>query len=288
MTCRCVRENGTVYRYERRGVLHGLTRVRGSPKTMRISSAVPTKSAMKFGVPSISLSTFARNGAKRFQSLSLHHARKICREPADWERATEALVTPSKRGTALTIWTKAAVPFTDRKSTLKGQRMPSGGQWALSTIQFDFNCPDASDLTFIGKTGSRIVPTWYIGPVAAWTVLRVPHRALRPEPFPLWFRPFKAVVIPITDQTSRLRLTKVQRRVWKIIRVARRIWATGKGPVGTPKFRERAKGEKFPLYARVLVRGHKKRGETGEHLSLGGMAPWGGETPRGHWRLGEI
>ncbi|MFQ5777235.1 MAG: threonine--tRNA ligase [Terriglobia bacterium] len=198
-------ELGTVYRYERGGVLHGLLRVRGftvddahifcTPDQIEgeISACVDFALAM--------LRTF---GFERYQvELSLrdpadteHYAGK----PADWDQAESALAStleqmniPFKRmeGEAVFYGPKIDIKLIDA----------IGRPWQLSTVQFDFNLPERFDIHYVGPDGGHHRPLmvhralW--GSVERFFGVLIEHFA---GAFPPWLAPVQAIVLPISEK----------------------------------------------------------------------------------------
>ncbi len=199
-------ELGTVYRYERSGVLHGLLRVRGFTQDDahifctpdQIESEIAACVDFAFAV----LRTF---GFDRFEvELSArdpaqpeHYAGTV----EDWERAEGALVNTLNRmkipfqrmaGEAVFYGPKIDVKLIDA----------IGRPWQLTTVQFDFNLPKRFRLEYVGEDGSRHQPLmvhralW--GSVERFFGILIEHYA---GAFPAWLAPVQAEVLPVSEKS---------------------------------------------------------------------------------------
>ena len=194
-------ENGTVYRYERRGVLHGLTRVRGFTQDDAHIFCRPDqvgdeiRRALDF-----SLYILRAMGLQDFKAYLSTMPEKYVGEPADWERATEALRHAIEAAELPYDLDEGGGAFYGPKIDLKVNDA-LGRQWQLSTIQFDFNLPERFDMTFIGEDGQPhrpyMVHRALLGSMERFFGVLIEHYA---GAFPVWLSPVQAVVIPITDE----------------------------------------------------------------------------------------
>jgi threonyl-tRNA synthetase len=194
-------ENGTVYRYERRGVLHGLTRVRGFTQDDAHIFCRPDqvgdeiRRALDF-----SLYILRAMGLKDFKAYLSTMPEKYVGEPADWDRATEALRHAIEAAELPYELDEGGGAFYGPKIDLKVNDA-LGRQWQLSTIQFDFNLPERFDMTFIGEDGQPhrpyMVHRALLGSMERFFGVLIEHYA---GAFPVWLSPVQAVIIPITDE----------------------------------------------------------------------------------------
>jgi threonyl-tRNA synthetase len=196
-------ELGTVYRYERSGVLHGLMRVRGFTQDDAHIFCRPdqVKAEVERCVDFMQL-FFRAFGFEEF------HVYLSTRSPAgkyagsleDWDMATNVLRDvirdrdlphDADEGGAVFYGPKIDVKLLD---TL-------GREWQCTTIQFDFNLPQRFDITYIGEDGREhrpyMVHRALLGSMERFFGVLIEHYG---GAFPLWLAPVQAVVIPIADR----------------------------------------------------------------------------------------
>jgi len=195
-------EWGTVYRYERSGVLHGLLRVRGFTQDDAHHFCRPDQMPKEIDFAlDFSLSVLRAFGFKDFQAyLSTRNPEKFAGSPEDWEEPTEALRQALERagvpykideGEAVFYGPKIDIKVTDAL----------GREWQLSTIQFDFILPERFGMSFIGEDGKEhrpyMVHRALMGSMERFMGVLIEHYA---GAFPVWLAPVQAVLIPITDR----------------------------------------------------------------------------------------
>jgi threonyl-tRNA synthetase len=195
-------EWGTVYRYERSGVLHGLLRVRGFTQDDAHLFCRPDQMPQEIDeVLQFSLNILRAFGFKEFQAyLSTRNPEKAAGSASDWEAPTDALRQALDR---------AAIPYQidEGEATFYGPKIDIkvrdalGREWQLSTIQFDFNLPESFDLSFIGEDGQEHRPYMIhralLGSMERFMGVLIEHFA---GAFPVWLAPVQAVLIPIADR----------------------------------------------------------------------------------------
>jgi threonyl-tRNA synthetase len=195
-------EFGTCYRFERSGVLHGLTRVRN----LTIDDAHHFCRPDQLEDEIIGLLDFANFVYKTF---GYEYIVKLATRPTDsmgtdenWEVATDALAESLKKigwdyvidpgggafyGPKIDIFVKDAI----------------GRTWQLSTIQVDFNLPERFQLEFIDENGDkvrpRVVHRAIIGSIERFLGAYIEHTA---GAFPVWMSPEQARVLPISEKTN--------------------------------------------------------------------------------------
>ncbi len=198
-------ELGTVYRYERSGVLHGLLRVRGftqddahifcTPDQIESEIAACVDFAFAvlriFGFDKYEVELSARDPA---------HPEHYAGSVEDWQQAEGALVgtlermkIPFKRmaGEAVFYGPKIDVKLIDA----------IGRPWQLTTVQFDFNLPPRFGLEYVGEDGSRHQPLmvhralW--GSVERFFGILIEHYA---GAFPAWLAPMQVEVLPVSEK----------------------------------------------------------------------------------------
>ncbi len=194
-------ELGTVYRYERTGVLHGLLRVRGFTqddahlfcRPDQIESEVSKVLDFTFFM----LRTF---GFSEFEVYLSTMPEKAVGSPEHWAQATAALEAALKgRGVAYQIDPGEGV-FYGPKIDIK-IRDVLGRSWQCSTVQIDFNNPERFDLAYTGEDGQAHQPIMIhralLGSIERFFGILIEHYA---GVFPPWLAPVQAKVLCITDR----------------------------------------------------------------------------------------
>ena len=193
-------ELGTVYRFERSGVLHGLLRVRGFTQDDAHIICRPDqveeeiREVLRFAM--YMLRSF---GFREFSAYLSTRPEKFVGNPEDWDRATEALRRAVeaeglsyevKHGEGAFYGPKIDIEIQD---SLKRP-------WQLTTIQFDFNLPERFDMTFIGPDGRKVRPYMIhralLGSLERFFGILIEHYG---GAFPVWLAPVQAVVLPVTE-----------------------------------------------------------------------------------------
>ncbi|MEU2605416.1 threonine--tRNA ligase [Streptomyces albus] len=196
-------EFGTVYRYEKSGVVHGLTRARGF--TQDDSHIYCTKEQMPDELDN--LLTFVL-GLLRDYGLSDFYLELSTRDPEsdkflgtdeEWEEATEALrQAAGKQGLDL-VMDPGGAAFYGPKISVQA-RDAIGRTWQMSTIQVDFQQPQRFELEYTAADGSRQRPVMIhralFGSIERFFAVLLEHYA---GAFPAWLAPVQAVGIPIGD-----------------------------------------------------------------------------------------
>ncbi len=198
-------ELGTVYRYERSGVMHGLLRVRGFTQDDAHIFCTPEQIEDEVvGCIDFALEVLRVFGFDKFQvELSTWDAKdqkSYAGSEADWNMATQSLDRALKRrnieyktipGEAAFYGPKIDVKLVDAIGRL----------WQLSTVQFDFNLPARFGLEYVGEDGQRHQPLMVhralYGSVERFFGVLIEHYA---GAFPVWLSPVQAVVIPISER----------------------------------------------------------------------------------------
>jgi threonyl-tRNA synthetase len=194
-------ENGTVYRFERSGVLHGLTRVRGFTQDDAHIFCRPDQSEEEITrALDFSLYVLRSFGLSDFTAYLSTMPEKHVGEPHDWERATEALRLAVESAQLPYQVDEGGGAFYGPKIDLKVNDA-LGREWQLSTIQFDFNLPERFELEFIGEDGQAhrpfMVHRALLGSLERFFGVLTEHYG---GAFPLWLAPVQALLIPITDK----------------------------------------------------------------------------------------
>jgi threonyl-tRNA synthetase len=200
-------ELGTVYRYERSGVLHGLLRVRGFTQDDAHIFCRPDQVEDEIlRVLDFSLYMLEAFGFKEYElSLSVRDPatpEKYAGSSENWELAEGALARAlEQRGFPYTRMEGEAV-FYGPKIDIK-VKDAIGRSWQLSTIQFDFNLPERFDLTFMGEDSREHRPYMIhralLGSLERFLGILIEHYA---GAFPVWLAPVQAAVFPVIEKNS--------------------------------------------------------------------------------------
>jgi threonyl-tRNA synthetase len=194
-------ELGTVYRYERSGVLHGLTRVRGFTQDdahiFCRPEQVETEVARALEFVLFMLRTF---GFQDFQvNLSTRPEKAVGRDE-DWQMATDALRRAITRAGLEYEIDEGGGVFYGPKIDLH-IRDALGRAWQCSTVQFDFNLPERFDMAYIGEDGREhrpyMVHRALLGSIERFFAVLLEHYG---GALPLWLAPVQAKLIPIADR----------------------------------------------------------------------------------------
>ena len=196
-----IAELGTVYRYERSGVLHGLMRVRGFTQDDAHIFCLPDQVESEVG--EVLGLTFELLEAFGFKEYSISLSTRPVKYVGDldmWDHATESLRNALvARGLEYDIDDGGGAfygPKIDIKIT-----DALGRAWQCTTVQFDFNLPERFDLTFQNAEGGRSRPYMVhraiLGSIERFIGVLIEHYA---GAFPLWLSPVQAVIIPIADR----------------------------------------------------------------------------------------
>jgi threonyl-tRNA synthetase len=248
-------EMGTVYRYERSGVMHGLLRVRGftqddahifcTPAQIEdevvgcIDFAIAVLHTFGFDKFQVELSTWNPNDRKNFLGTD-----------EQWASSTNSLQAALKRrnieyktipGEAAFYGPKIDVKLVDAIGRL----------WQLSTVQFDFNLPQRFDLEYVGEDGQRHQPLMVhralYGSMERFFGVLIEHYA---GAFPVWLSPLQVALIPISER----HIEYAQKVADQLKAVGVRVEVDGRNEKMNAKIREHAM-QKVPF---LLVMGDKE------------------------------
>ncbi|MBI3688953.1 MAG: threonine--tRNA ligase [Actinobacteria bacterium] len=195
-------EFGTVYRYEKSGVVHGLTRVRGL--TQDDSHIYCTREQMAdelAGLLRFVLDLLRDYGLTDFNlELSTRDdSPKFIGEPADWAAATEALRRAAEESGLELVPDPGGAAFYGPKISVR-VKDAIGRSWQMSTIQVDFNQPRLFELEYQAADGTRQRPVMIhralFGSIERFFGVLTEHYA---GAFPVWLAPVQVVGIPVTD-----------------------------------------------------------------------------------------
>jgi threonyl-tRNA synthetase len=194
-------ELGTVYRFERSGVLHGLMRVRGFTQDDAHIFCTPgqlTGEIVKvLELVFYILGTFGFNEYEVYLST---RPEKYVGSVENWDKATEALRNALEVKQIKYEVDPGEGVFYGPKIDIK-IKDTLGRSWQCSTVQVDFNLPDRFQLEYIGEDGKAHQPIMIhralMGSLERFFGILIEHYGGN---FPLWLAPVQAVIIPITDR----------------------------------------------------------------------------------------
>jgi threonyl-tRNA synthetase len=194
-------EFGTVYRYEKSGVIHGLTRVRGLTMDdahifcARVQMADELRSLLSF-----ELDLLRDFGLEDFYlELSTRPEDKAVGTDAEWEEATEALREVATGMDLELVLDPGGGAFYGPKISVQA-RDAIGRTWQISTIQVDFQLPQRFSMEYVGQDNARHRPIMIhralFGSVERFFAILLEHYA---GAFPTWLAPVQVRVLPVRD-----------------------------------------------------------------------------------------
>ena len=197
-------EFGSVYRYEKSGVLHGLTRVRGM--TQDDAHLFVTQDQLREELISVLkfvldlLRDYGLNDFYLELSTREDGNPKFVGEDAIWEAATKTLEQVAKESGLELVPDPGGAAFYGPKISIQA-RDAIGRTWQMSTIQLDFNLPERFGLEYVGSDGARHQPIMIhralFGSIERFFAVLTEHYAGH---FPPWLAPVQAVGIPVDDE----------------------------------------------------------------------------------------
>jgi threonyl-tRNA synthetase len=195
-------EFGTVYRYEKSGVVHGLTRARGF--TMDDSHIYCTREQLHDELASLLrfvLELLSDYGLEDFYlELSTKDPEKFVGSEEVWEEATEALANVAGESGLELVPDPGGAAFYGPKISVQA-RDALGRSWQMSTIQVDFNFPERFGLEYTAPDGTRRRPVMIhralFGSIERFFGILTEHYA---GAFPAWLAPVQVVGIPVADE----------------------------------------------------------------------------------------
>ncbi len=196
-------ELGTVYRYERSGVLHGLLRVRGFTQDDAHLICRPDQLDEEISrVLAFCLYMLRSFGFESYDVYLSTRPANAVGAVENWQIATEALKNALERAQVEYQVDPGEGVFYGPKIDIK-IRDRLGRTWQCSTIQVDFNEPERFDITYIGQDGNRHRPIMLhralLGSLERFFGVLIEHYA---GAFPLWLAPVQAIVLPITEKQA--------------------------------------------------------------------------------------
>ena len=194
-------ELGTVYRYERSGVLHGLSRVRGfTQDDAHIFCRFDQLEAEVVGVLNLALFMIDTFGFRNYQMLLSTRPEKYAGTIEIWDKSTDILRQALERtGLPYDIDPGEGV-FYGPKIDIKFESA-LGKAWQGPTIQVDFNLPPRFDVTYMGEDGQEhsvvMVHRTVLGSMERFLATLLEHYG---GAFPVWLAPVQARIIPVADR----------------------------------------------------------------------------------------
>jgi threonyl-tRNA synthetase len=195
-------EFGTVYRYEKSGVVHGLTRVRGlTQDDAHLFCAREQLPAELDSVLTFVLGLLRDYGLTDFYlELSTRPEGKAIGSDDEWEEATELLREAAQKQDLELVMDPGGGAFYGPKISVQAKDA-IGRTWQLSTIQVDFQMPQRFDMTYQAADGSRQRPFMIhralFGTIERFFAILLEHYA---GALPPWLAPVQVMGIPITDE----------------------------------------------------------------------------------------
>jgi len=195
-------EFGTVYRYEKSGVVHGLTRVRGL--TQDDAHIYCTQEQMRDELRSLLrfvLDLLRDFGLNDFSlELSTKDPEKYVGSDEQWEEATETLREVAVASGLELVPDPGGAAFYGPKISVQA-RDAIGRTWQLSTVQLDFNQPERFDLEYTGPDGNKHQPVMIhralLGSIERFFAILLEHYA---GAFPAWLSPVQVVGVPVANE----------------------------------------------------------------------------------------
>jgi len=194
-------ELGTVYRYERSGVLYGLLRVRGFTQDDAHIFCTPEQIEDEvLGTLQFSLKMWKAFGFKDIKAYLATKPAKSVGESADWDIAIESLRKAIDKEGLEYEMDEGGGAFYGPKIDLK-IKDALGREWQMTTIQFDFTLPERFDMTFVDATGKErrpfMVHRALLGSIERFFGVLIEHYA---GAFPVWLAPVQVKVLPISEK----------------------------------------------------------------------------------------
>jgi len=257
-------ELGTVYRYEKSGVLHGLMRVRGfTQDDAHIFCAIEQMEDEIIRVVKFAQEMWSAFGFTDLKFYVSTKPEKAVGEDADWEKATASLKHAMELLNLPYEIDEGGGAFYGPKIDIK-IKDALNREWQMSTIQFDFNLPERFDMKYIGEDGKEhrpfMVHRALLGSIERFFGVLIEHFA---GAFPTWLAPVQVAVLPVSQNfleygkevTEKLKKAGIRAELdeknekigFKI-----RLWETDKVPYMI------VVGEKEQSSSSISVRQHKK------------------------------
>lgn len=196
-------ELGTVYRYEKPGVLHGLMRVRGFTQDDAHHFVTPERMEEELvWLLNFCVYMLKSFGFSKYAIMLSTRPEKAIGDPADWQKAENGLRQALEKAGLECDVDEGGGAFYGPKIDIQ-IKDAIGRAWQCSTIQFDFSLPERFDLTYIDSDGQQKRPYMIhralLGSVERFFGVLIEHHAGN---FPVWLAPEQVKVLPITDSVN--------------------------------------------------------------------------------------
>ncbi|HQG14109.1 MAG TPA: threonine--tRNA ligase, partial [bacterium] len=193
-------ELGTVYRYEKSGVLHGLLRVRGFTQDDAHIVCTPEQIESEISeVLKFSLFMWDIFGFKDIKAYLATRPADAVGDPERWDQALAALKSAVEKENIAYEMDEGGGAFYGPKIDLK-IKDAIGREWQMTTIQFDFNLPERFDMNYIGVDGAKhrpyVVHRALLGSIERFFGVLIEHYA---GAFPTWLAPVQVRLLPVGD-----------------------------------------------------------------------------------------
>ena len=194
---------GTVYRYERSGVLHGLMRVRGfTQDDAHIFCTQEQAEEEIINVLKLAKSFLGKFGFDDFEIFVATKPGKAVGEDEEWETATQALIQALEKESLQYTIDEGGGAFYGPKIDIK-IKDAIGRSWQCSTIQFDFNLPRRFSMSYIDNQSNRkhpyVIHRAIFGSLERFMGVYIEHTA---GDFPFWISPTQLKILPINQRNG--------------------------------------------------------------------------------------
>ncbi|WP_337288857.1 threonine--tRNA ligase [Candidatus Methylomirabilis sp.] len=194
-------ELGTVYRFERVGVLHGLLRVRGFTQDDAHIFCTPAQMVSEVArTVSFSLFFLRAFGFDRYDAYIATRPEKAIGDQGLWNDATAALRQAADQAGLSYQIDEGGGAFYGPKIDLK-VKDALGRSWQCTTVQFDFNLPERFDITYVGEDNRShrpfMVHRAVLGSLERFFGVLIEHHA---GAFPIWLAPVQVRLVPVADR----------------------------------------------------------------------------------------
>ncbi|MBP5285648.1 MAG: threonine--tRNA ligase [Kiritimatiellae bacterium] len=194
-------ELGTVYRYEKDGVRHGLFRVRGFTQDDAHIFCTPGQIVQEIrDTVRFAKGMLGKFGFSEIQAYLSTKPEKAVGDPERWEQATQSLRDALEQEGMSYEVDEGGGAFYGPKIDMK-IKDALGRPWQLGTVQFDFNLPERFDLSYVGADGKEhrpyMVHRALLGSIERFFGILIEHYA---GAFPLWLAPEQVRILPISDK----------------------------------------------------------------------------------------
>jgi len=194
-------ELGTVYRFERAGVLHGLLRVRGFTQDDAHIFCTPAQMEEEIArAVHFSLFFLRTFGFEDYEVYVATRPEKFVGDASAWDTATEALKRAAERAGQAYAIDPGGGAFYGPKIDIK-VKDALGRPWQCTTVQFDFNLPERFDLSYVGEDNRPhrpyMVHRALLGSMERFLGVLIEHYG---GAFPAWLAPVQVRVLPVADR----------------------------------------------------------------------------------------